>query len=272
VHPDVVEVNLETQARALGETAGKGKVTPSKELKIDTMRQIIATVGLSPHSGRYKVYIIGDADRLNEEASNCMLKTLEEPPAHTVLVLIAQDEGLVLPTIASRCLHIPLRPLKGDVVASSLVRVWGADPDEAQLLAALSGGRLGLAVRLLHDREAMARRRDSLQKMSLLNNASVADRIGAASEWAKCFTDARSDLYEMLDTWETWWRDVLMVGASAVELVANTDQLPALKSVASRVPLSTAVEAVALIQRTRQQLNENVNPRLALESLALNLP
>ena len=269
-HPDVTVIDLETQHRE--ESGGRGKAPPAKELKIDTVRELVASIGLRPHSGRFRVYIIGDADRLSEEAANCLLKTLEEPPAHAVLVLIAPDESSVLPTISSRCVHLPIRPLPEEVVASGLVRFWEAEPEQAELLARLCRGRLGAAVEMLHDREALAKRRRALEKLSLLQGEPVADRIREAAEWARLFTDARADLFSMLDTWEGWWRDVLLVGAAADELAANTDQLPALRSTASRVPVGKAAAAVRLIQRTRQQLNENVNPRLALEALALGLP
>ncbi len=271
-HPDVTVIDLETQHREESGGSGRGKTPQAKELKIDTVRELVASIGLRPHSGRFRVYIIGDADRLSEEAANCLLKTLEEPPAHAVLVLIAPDECSVLPTISSRCLHLPLRPLSEEVVASSLVRFWEAEPEQAELLARLCGGRPGAAVGMLYDRDALAKRRRALEKLSLLQGAPVADRIKEAAEWAKLFTDARADLFSMLDIWEGWWRDVLLVGASAGELAANTDQLPALRSTASRVPVGKAAAAVRLIQRTRQQLNENVNPRLALEALALGLP
>ena len=271
-HPDVVEVSLQTQAAALGETGGKGKSGPAKEIRIDTIREMQATVGLRPHSGQWKVYIIGDADRLNEEAANCMLKTLEEPPGHTIIILLAPDESLVLPTISSRCVHVPLRPLPRSLVARSLVETWGAEPEQAETLSALVGGRLGYAVQLLRDRDGMERRRAALEKVSLLSGATITDRVSAAAEYAKMFTDARSELFDMLDVWELWWRDVLVVKSSAPELAANVDQLPALASVANRVSADRAAETVALLQRTRQQLLENVNPRLPLEALALGMP
>jgi DNA polymerase-3 subunit delta' len=231
-----------------------------------------ATVGLRPHSARRKVYILGDADRLNEESSNCMLKTLEEPPSHTMLILLAPDEASVLPTIASRCLHVPLRPLSRTLVAASLTQVWSAEQEQADVLAALSGGRMGYAVSMLGDRDGMDKRRSALEKASLLMGATISDRINAATEFAKMFTDARADLYSMLDTWEAWWRDVLVVKAAAPELACNVDQMQTLSSVANRVPANRASAAVLLVQQTRQQLLENVNPRLALEALTLGLP
>lgn len=272
-HPDVVEVSLETQAQALAQASGKPKGPAPKELRIDTIREMQATVGLSPYSGRWKVYIIGDADRLNEEAANCMLKTLEEPPQHTVLVLLASDESAVLPTVSSRCVQVPLRGLGREEIARALQSRWGlSDPQRAELFAALAGGRLGHAVGLMSTPDALASRRDYLQELSLLSKATIADRIEAAARYAKELTDDRTALFAMLQTWEAWWRDVLVAGARASELVANVDQSQALGAAAGRHSPAKAAEAIGLIADTRLQLQENVNPRLALESLALKMP
>ncbi len=269
-HPDVAEISLDTQARFQGDSGKKG--APARELKIDVVRDMQGNIGLNPHTARRKVYLIGDADRLNEEASNCLLKTLEEPPEHSMLVLLAPDEESVLPTISSRCVQIQFRPLSKSLVASSLAEVWGAEEEQAETLAALSGGRLGYAVELLGNEQALARRRAALEEAALLTGAPVLDRIEAAAKYAKRYTDARSELYEMLDEWETWWRDVMVVKAGAADLAVSVDQLTSLNSIARRTPVERAARAVRLIQQTRQQLLENVNPRLALEALTLGLP
>jgi DNA polymerase-3 subunit delta' len=270
-HPDVIEINLQTQAE-LNDDAIKGKGTTAKEIKIDSIREMQRTVGLSPHSGRWKVYIIGDADKLNDEAANCLLKTLEEPPAQTVLVLLADDESGLLPTIYSRCSQVPLRPLGRDVIEANLAREWGAEPEQAAHLAALAGGRLGWAVNLLRDRNALELRSRTLEDLAVLSGSTVLERINAATKYAKKFTEARAELYATLDTWEGWWRDVLAVKAGAAELAMNANQLTTLTSVAKRVRVEQAYEAIELVQHTRRQLQENVNPRLALEALVLGMP
>jgi DNA polymerase-3 subunit delta' len=270
-HPDLIEVNLETQAASMGEVGGKSKSGPAKELRIDAIREMQANVGLSPHSARWKVYIVGDADKMNDEASNALLKTLEEPPAHTIIILLAPDDTSVLPTIASRCFLVPLRSMSRETISRALVRKWGAESEQADLLAALSGGRLGHAVRLMEDHESLERRRSGLQELSVLSGAHVNDRVNMAGRYAKMFTETRPALYEMLQDWEGWWRDVIAVRASAPELVANIDQMPALQSAARKHTAKSALSAIQLIQDTRQQLLENVNPRVALEALALGM-
>jgi DNA polymerase-3 subunit delta' len=209
---------------------------------------------------------------LNEEASNALLKTLEEPPAHTIIILLAPDEGSVLPTISSRCFLISLRSMLRERVAQALTQKWGADREQAELLAALSGGRLGYAVRLMEDRDGMDRRRTALQELSVLSGAHINDRVNTAGRFAKMFTEQRPALYDLLQDWEGWWRDVIAVRVSAPELVVNVDQLSTLESVARKHSPQRALAAIKLIQDTRQQLLENVNPRIALEGLALGMP
>ena len=268
-HPDVIEVNLETQHSAL--SAQNSSTPPPKELRIDTIREMQSTVGLSPYSGRWKVYILGDADRLNEEAANSLLKTLEEPPVQTLLVLLAPDGASLLPTISSRCIQVPLRPLLRTEVEATLI-ARGAEPEQAVRLAALSGGRIGWAINALETPGSLENRNVTLQELSVLVGSTAVDRIDAASRLAKRFTDNRAAVYETLDVWEGWWRDVLVAGTGAEELVINLDQLPSLISLARHVATDRAYRTVLLVQQTRQQLMENVNPRLALEALTLGLP
>jgi DNA polymerase III subunit delta' len=276
-HPDVIEVNLQIQHAAMlsGEARERGvqqsSVPAPKELRIDTIREMQRTVGLSPYSGRWKVYILGDADRLNEEAANCLLKTLEEPPAQTVLVLLAPDESSLLPTISSRCIQVPLRPLPRAEVEAELIK-RGAEPEQAARLAALSGGRIGWAITAHQTPSSLDTRSATLQEMSVLVGSNAVDRIDAASRLAKRFTDNRAAVYEALDVWEGWWRDVLVASAGAAELAINQDQLTSVTSLAKRVANETAYRTVLLVQQTRRQLMENVNPRLALEALTLGLP
>lgn len=271
-HPDLVEINLETQTRNAVDNGGKAKVAPAKELRIDAIREMQETAGLTPHSGRWRVVIIGDAERMNEEASNCLLKTLEEPPGHTVLMLLASDESLVLPTVASRCFVVPLHGMSRATITRALRERWQAEPEQAELVAALSDGRLGTAVGLLNRPDALARRKAALEQAAVLVGASVLDRVAAATRLAKMYTDDRTGLHAYLDAWEGWWRDVMAAGAGAHELAMGIDQASAVASTARRIAPTRAAAAIGLVQQARRQLQENVNPRLALEALTLGLP
>jgi DNA polymerase III subunit delta' len=269
-HPDVVLYDLETQAAA-SQTGGK-RAAPQKELRIETVRQLQEGLALRPYSARRKIYIIGDADRMNEEAANCLLKSLEEPPPHSILVLLASDEGAVLPTIFSRCTYIPLRTVSSAEIAGYLSSTRGIEEERAQLLSSLAGGRVGSAITLLESPETMSARTRALQELATLKGATVVERLDASARLAKMFTDARAELYDLLDTWELWHRDLLVTLAGVGDLSVNIDQRQALSSQAGKLEPAAALKAADLISTTRQQLAENVNPRLALEALTLGLP
>jgi DNA polymerase III subunit delta' len=269
-HPDVAFFDLETQAAAAG--AGGKKVAPQKELRIETVRQLQDGLALRPYSARRKIYIIGDADRMNEEAANCLLKSLEEPPSHSILVLLASDESSVLPTTYSRCTYVPLRTVAREEITIYLQSDRGVEEERARLLSSLAGGRVGSAITLLESPETLAARSRALQELATLKGATVVDRLDASARLAKMFTDARSELYDLLDTWELWFRDLLVTSAGAADLLMNVDQRPALASQAGKLDAEAALQAVQLVSVTRRQLAENVNPRLALEALTLGLP
>ncbi|MCL4532432.1 MAG: DNA polymerase III subunit delta', partial [Actinobacteria bacterium] len=130
-HPDVRVINLEEG---------------SKNISIETVRDLQEGVALRPFEGRVKVYIIEEAERLSEAASNSLLKTLEEPPPSVVLLLTVLDATMLLPTIVSRCQQVDLRPVPDRVVEETIRARTATDPEHARLIAMLAGGRLGWAL------------------------------------------------------------------------------------------------------------------------------
>lgn len=116
----------------------------SASIRIDQVRALIREAHLRPYAGRRRVFILREADRLTEEAANSLLKTLEEPPADALLILITAFPDALLSTIRSRCQQIPFRPVDPDTV-SEVLRAEGVGEAEAAALAVLSGGNPGLA-------------------------------------------------------------------------------------------------------------------------------
>jgi len=117
-------------------------------LKVDQIREMQRGLSLSPYEARYRVALLLRFEEANPNAANALLKTLEEPPPQVVLILTAESAEVLLPTIVSRCEALHLRPLPLDVVGEGLQTRWGLPPDEARLLAHLSGGRPGYALHL----------------------------------------------------------------------------------------------------------------------------
>ncbi len=252
-----------------GSTAPPRKNDREKRiLLVDQIRDMEKWLSTAPFEGAYKIGIVRRFEDANEEAQNAFLKTLEEPPLHAILILTSQDAGLLLPTIVSRCQPLTLRPLAIDTVENALESKWDVGPEEARLLARISGGRLGWAVRALNNPEVLQARREALNALNALIHEGRAERITRAEGLAKDSTE----LPQVFETWQTWWRDVLLLSSGHPGRVTNVDYLNVLEAQAGQF---TAPEIQRALDETRsaaRRLTQNVNARLVTEVLALSLP
>jgi len=254
------------------EGAGSRKRVRQDLISIDDIRAMQRSVALAPMEGRWKVVIVAGAEHMTIEAANALLKTLEEPPAHVVLALTTTDAGLLLPTIVSRCRVVPLPRLSRDRVETALRERWGAEPAPAHLLAALSGGRLGWAVTALQDPTILAEREQDLHLLAQALDAGPAQRLMLAGELAQGFSQRRIEVLNTLQVWLIWARDLWLTSLGCPERIANIDQQWTLQAQAQRVGVEPARTLVVALQSTLRQLDQNVNPRLALEVLLLSMP
>ncbi len=251
VHPDVRVVSPE-----------------GASIKIGQIRELQHELALSPVEGRFRVAIIDGMEQATVEASNALLKTLEEPSAHVVLILIALDPDLVLPTIASRCQHLGLRLLSVEQVSLALVSQWGVDAARAETLAHLSGGRLGWAAAAAQDETVLHKRAARVDDLVNLLGETRVERFAYAEQLAS----DNAAIMETLEVWETWWRDVMLLAAGSAAPLINLDRLPALQQHAARLGADRARQVIAAMSRAARQITRNANARLTLEVLMLDLP
>jgi len=241
---------------------------PGATLKIEQVRDLERQLALTPVEAHWRVAILRRFEEATTSAANALLKTLEEPPPYVVLVVLASDADTLLPTIVSRCQHVPLRPLPMATVQQALAERWKAEPEQARLLAHLSGGRLGWAVRTLSDRTALQRRAQHLDAIGRLLRASTVERFRYAEKLANDPIAAQ----EMLDLWIGWWRDVLLLASGAQSPLTNVDRQDELLSQAQRLGMERSTAAIGALRSAADRLNRNAAPRLALEVLMLDLP
>jgi len=241
---------------------------PNQTLKINEVRELQRDLALSPHEGRWRVAVLSDFERATLEAANALLKTLEEPPAHVVLVLTAVEAGALLPTIVSRCQVLSLRPLPTSLVKEALVSKWGAHTEQAELLAHLSGGRLGWAVRAREDDMLLVRRNEHLDRLASLMSRGRVERLAYAADLSRDPALVR----EVLDWWMAWWRDVLLLASGSGASVTNVDRRKMLQQQAGRVTMRQAHRMVEQLFSAIKGLDQNLNLRLALEVLLISLP
>jgi DNA polymerase-3 subunit delta' len=267
IHADVQVVGVET-----GEDDGPRTGAGRKDISIHQIREIERAVGLHPYEGRCRVIIIDPADAMNEAAQNAFLKSLEEPPPAVVFVLVTARADALRPTIRSRCQRVDFSLLPVQRVEEALRERWQADGGQAQLLARLSRGRLGWAVEALQDEEILRVRREVLMDGRSLPARGIPERFAYAGEVAARFSRDRSTVLAVLDLWRDWWRDVLLASAGCPEAVTNVDLSDVLGAEASRYDSGQVAAFLRSLAATKRHLETNVNPRLALEVLMLELP
>jgi DNA polymerase III subunit delta' len=260
-HPDVITIAPE-----------------GSSIKIETVREAQNFLTLRPVEARWRAAVIIDAHKLTPAAADALLKTLEEPPATARLILTAGVAEAVLPTIVSRCQGVSLRPVPAAAIQSALEAGYGAAADTAALIARLSGGRPGWAVRaaatnggganvqvLLSSRAEMITAMLSVLQAQRLKRFEYAEMVSARSD----------TLVQVLDLWQSWWRDVVLVaqGGDASRYAVHTDQWDALLEIAQQTGRTGASRALQTVYRTAEQLERtSVNPRLALEVMMLKIP
>jgi len=237
-------------------------------ISIDQIRELQHGAALSPYQGAYRIYIIRQIEEASLEAVNCLLKTLEEPAPKVVLILTAVNTSLLPETLLSRCQVLVLHPLAIQQVEKALVEVWGAGREEARLLARLSRGRMGWAIQALEDKKLLEHRERHLERLWKAMEGGRVERWECAQE----LSQEPEAVQEALAVWCDWWRDLLLAKAHATQGVVNLDRMPLLAEQAARYDLPQMVEVLTSIQRTAFRLGQNVNLRLALEVLLLDLP
>jgi DNA polymerase-3 subunit delta' len=267
-HPDVRIAGMASQAAGLR----ADEAARQKELKIDTVRAWQQDIALRPYEGRRRVFILHDAERLTVEASNAMLKTLEEPPDYATLILVANSADL-LQTIVSRCQLIRLRPLPRRQIESMLREHHSLAEADAALLAAWSDGRIGWALRMLDAPDELERRTQHVQTLRDLASQPSGLAFRWAEERAKEYRGGEQlRVFEWLDLWQSWWRDILLAAADCPEFISNIDWRQDIEAEARRFNIGEVYQFISRITGATRQLRENVNPQLALENLILHLP
>ena len=271
VHPDVRVVRRAPERRMISmrPSAVPG---PAREYS-DNVFFIQSDAQLKPVMGRSKVYVIVNAEELAEDAGNRLLKTIEEPPRFVLFLLTAIERGGVLPTIASRCQEIRLRPAPRAEVADALV-ASGTVPERAQQLAALAGGRQGWAVSAARNPALFEQQQTYAAQLVDALRGSRLERLLRARALSERWTSQPETVRETLRGWMSWWRDVLLVQLGLPNRIVHLEsgEQAALRRAAQQVDRAAARQATAAIQQTLADLDTNVNPRLALDLLLLRLP
>ncbi len=238
-------------------------------IKIEAIRDLQGVLALSPVETRYRIAMILQAERATPAANDALLKTLEEPPLSTCLMLVAESAQALPPTIISRCQVIPLRPVPAHQIEQALAHLFPNLPaDQITLIARLAGGRPGWALTAAQrPDEVLAERTALLDKMLETLRGNRTRRFAHAEELARM-----DDPSQVLYHWQAWWRDVLLLAEGSHVEPVNIDRLDDLRQLAVQAGGEGARRALQALHDTLKMLSQNVNARLALEVMLLEMP
>jgi DNA polymerase-3 subunit delta' len=244
----------------------------SVEIGIDQIRQMQHSSNLPPFEGRYKVFIIDHAELMSTEAANCLLKTLEEPAAGVIFILLTTSDAVLPATVVSRCQRLELPPLPTSQVEDVLSQRWGVEQQRAGLLARLCHGCLGWAVSAAFDDSLLQRRAERVEGLLNILSGDYEARFNYVTQLVAWFSQSRGRVQEILDLWLDWWRDLLLVKLGSSSGVTNIDHEAMLVDMARGYHLAQIRAVINGIQATGEQLRQNANPRLVFEVLMLSIP
>ncbi len=238
-------------------------------IKISQVRELKKTLAFPPFEAKIRVALLCDIHTMRREAANSLLKTLEEPPAHTMLILTADEAGGILPTIFSRCQTVPFFPLPQTEVAKILAQEAGLKMESAATLAAMAEGSLGRA-RLLLAKDLLGLRREIVENLLRLEPDTPA-AIQALGELAESAAKLKENLGELLALLTTWLHDLLLFCHGAPGSIINLDLSPTFPAACRRWSGSQLADKLRLMDTARKQLARNCNPTAVCEVLFFGL-
>src|SRR5215470_7758461 len=243
-------------------------VAPKRVLRVEQMRQIEKEANFRPFEGKARVFLIDEADKLNDASANALLKVLEEPPRTSHLILITARPAMLLPTILSRCQMIRFAPLMPAEIESHLLKDKSIDKKTAQVRARAAGGSIGRA--LANDLVTFTSQRKAM--LGVLNALVMTNDRAQLLISAEQLNEAqyKDEFEQRLDVLETLIRDVWMlaVGANAKQVV-NEDLLPELKKISADLDPHRAQVWIQQIEDMREQLVVNINRKVSTDALFL---
>jgi DNA polymerase-3 subunit delta' len=242
-------------------------VAPRRVLRVEQMRQIEKEANYRPFEGKARVFLIDEADKLNDASANALLKVLEEPPRTSHLILITARPAMLLPTILSRCQMIRFSPLTPDEIQSHLVKN-DIDLKTARLRARAAGGSMGRA--LSGDLVTFTSQRKAMLKV--LNALVLSDDRAQLLRSAEQLNEAqyKDEFEERLDVLETLIRDAWMLSLGVdTSKIVNEDLSAELKEIAQKLDSARAGDWILQIEDLREQLIVNVNRKVTVDSLFL---
>ena len=234
----------------------------------DIRKQINNDIVIKPYRSRYKVYIVDEAEKMNPQAENALLKTIEEPPAYAVIILLTTNADSFLPTILSRCIRLNLKSVKADVIKNFLMKNYQIPDYQADVCAAFSQGNVGKAIELASSEQFGELKASVLQLMKRLKDIDLYEMTEAVKQIA----EYKLTVNDYFDLMMIWFRDVLYMKATndANGLIFK-DEVYDIKKQAARHSYQGIETILKALETAKIRISANVNFDLVVELLLLTI-
>jgi len=234
----------------------------------DIRGQLNGDIQIKPYSSPYKIYIVDEAEKLSVQAQNALLKTIEEPPAYAVIMLLTANAEMLLPTIQSRCVRLDLKPVPSSLVKHYLMDQLEIPEYRADICVAFAQGNVGKARRLALSDSFSEMLDHALHLVKYISEMEVSDLI----EDLKKINTYKMEIGDYLDLLTVWYRDVLMFKATRdADSLIFSDELNAIREKAKRSSYEGLDRIIKALEKAKLRLNANVNFDLAMELLLLTM-
>lgn len=250
-HPDIIRVTHEKP----------------NTISVDDIRvQVNEDIQIKPYNGKYKIYIIPEADLMTVQAQNALLKTIEEPPAYAVLFLLTENADSLLPTICSRCVMLKLRNIKDQLVKKYLMERLEIPDYKADVCTAFAQGNIGKAIMLATSDHFNEIREEAVQLLKYIDTMELPELVEAV----KRISVYKIEISDYLDILMIWYRDVLIYKATKnIDRVIFGEQLEFIKERARKSSYEGIENILKSIEKAKERLKANVNFELVMELLLL---
>ena len=234
----------------------------------DIRGQLCGDIQIKPYSSPYKIYIVDAAEKMTVQAQNALLKTIEEPPAYGVIMLLTTNADAFLPTILSRCVTLKLRPVKNEIIRPYLMEKYHIPDYQAEVCTAFARGNVGKAERLAQSEQFAELKSHLLHLLRHLRDMEVyelTEAVRSASEY-------KTEINDYLDLMALWFRDVLLFKATRqIDGLVFAEEINAISAQAQKSSYEGLERILKALEKAKVRLNANVNFELTMELLMLTI-
>ena len=238
-------------------------------ISVDDIRgQVNGDIQIKPYSSPYKIYIIDEAEKLTQQAQNALLKTIEEPPAYAIIMLLTANEGMLLPTIKSRCVTLTMKPVPLPLIRQYLMEELHVPDYQADVSVAFAQGNVGKAKQIATAEDFTEMMDAAFRILRRGSDMEVYEMVDAL----KNLSEQKHTIYEYLDLFLVWFRDVLLFKATKeMDSLVFKDEYNFIKERADKSSYEGLENIIKAIETAKARLQANVNFDLTMELLFLTI-